>query len=80
MIIDNKAEPKVIMYKLFDLQVCVPGQWTDEDIKRFANTTTPAGTSNGWMVMKSGHKYLGGDPERVPCAQRHGCVHVRLEC
>jgi len=73
-------EPEVTMHKIFDLQVCIPEDWTDDQVKKFADANAPAGTCNGWTIMKKGHKYLGGDPERVVCKDRNGFVHVRLEC
>lgn len=74
-----KTEPKVILHKLFDLQVCIPADWTDEQVKKFADVNVPCGTDLGWYVMKNGHKYLGGDLERVECEKHIGFVHMRLE-
>ena len=72
--------PEVIMHKALDLQVCVPKEFSDFRVKEFADKTCPAGTENGWKIIRKGDKYLGGAPERVPCDTRPENVHVRLSC
>lgn len=62
-----------------DMQVCVPADWTDEQVKTFADTANPCGTTAGWFIRRSGDRALGGDPERQPCAQRQGYVHIMLD-
>lgn len=71
--------PAILRASLLDMQVCVPIEWTDEEIEEFAETENPSGTTNDWFVVKEGNKRLGGDPERSPCAKHSGFVHVRLE-
>lgn len=61
-----------------DMQVCVPSEWSDEQVKCFADSKNPCGTENGWFIRKDA-KLLRGDPERNPCAQRKGFVHVMLD-
>lgn len=62
-----------------DMQVCVPEGWPDEDVELFAETMNPCGTENGWFVCKEGDEALAGDPERIPCVEREGFVHVMLD-
>lgn len=69
----------VVKEGLFDMQVCVPEGWTDEEVKSFADAANPSGTSGGWAIRKSGDPALLGAPERVPCASRPGFVHVMLD-
>jgi len=64
---------------LLDMQVCVPVEWTDEQILAFAEGQQPCGTRNGWSVRKEGDTLLQGAPERQPCAERAGMVHVMLD-
>jgi hypothetical protein len=60
--------------------VCVPKDWTDEQVKKFADTMNPCGTELGWSVRKEGSKFLaGGSPERVVCEDRADFVHVMLD-
>lgn len=73
-------DPQVTMRKIFDLQACVPKGWSDDQAKAFVDLDTPSGTEKGWVMLREGHKYLGGDPERVPCQERPDFVHVRFEC
>ena len=64
---------------ILDMQVCVPVDWNDEQVVRFAEAENPAGTMNGWQIRKQGHERLSGDPERVQCANRADFVHIMLE-
>lgn len=70
----------VTHHGLFDMQVCVPADWTDEQVKEFADTANPCGTTAGWHIRKEGDPALNGDAERVACASRTDCVHIMLEC
>lgn len=70
----------ITWYGFTDMQVCVPSAWTDDDIVSFANRENPAGTDQGWTIRKQGHKDLGKDPERNPCVELDGYVHVVLDC
>lgn len=64
---------------LFDMQVCVPKEWTDEQVVNFANRANLCGTTNGWAIRKNGNKALNGDPERQACSERHEYVHIMLD-
>lgn len=55
---------------LHDCVICVPGEWTDEEAKAFADDDSPYGTEEGWQVRGDG---------RVTCATRRGFVHIQLE-
>jgi hypothetical protein len=63
----------------FDIQVCVPENWTDEQVRDFAERERPCGTTGGWFIRKEGDSMLAGDPERNPCAKREGFVHIMLD-
>lgn len=71
-----KAE--VTRYGVLDMQVCVPADWTDSQVKAFADSENPSGT-NGWFIRKEGDEALKGKPERTPCAERPGFVHIMLD-
>jgi len=73
----NSAE--VIRHGILSMQVCVPHDWDDEQVKDFAERECPCGTSNGWFIRKEGDKKLSGFPERNPCAERSGFVHIMLD-
>lgn len=72
--------PEVTRTGTFDMQVCVPTDWDDERVVAFANAENRTGTANGWVVRKEGSPSLCGAPERQPCAEREGMVHIMLEC
>ena len=72
--------PTILIEKVAGLQVCVPKEYTDEQVVEFANASTPTGLDHGWSIRKEGHKDLQGDPERVQCEEDPTMVHVTLEC
>ncbi len=62
-----------------DMQVCVPAEWTNEQVKEFADQENLCGTEDGWFIRRSGDPALAGAPERVACSERAGHVHVMLD-
>lgn len=61
------------------MQVCVPEEWTDEQVVGFAEKENPCGTTHGWGIRKQGDKNLNGCNERVHCESREGYVHIMLD-
>lgn len=72
-------EPKVIQCRPLDTQVCVPAEWSDEQVKAFADSENPCGTECGWRIRRQGDPALAGDPERVQCQSLAGFVHIMLD-
>ena len=70
---------KVTRMGIFSMQVCVPKGWTDGQVKTFADEKNECGTTTGWYIRKAGSKLLKGMPERNPCANRKGFVHIMLD-
>lgn len=70
---------EVTKYGSFDMQVCVPTDWTDEQALAFAEAEYQCGTQGGWSVRKEGDPALRGCPERMPCEARSGHVHIMLD-
>ncbi len=62
-----------------DMQVCVPKEWTDEEVKTFADCENECGTQHGWCIRKQGSKTLPGCEERVQCEQEAANVHIMLD-
>lgn len=78
--VKTEPQPQVTWIGALDMQVCVPSDYTDEQIKDFANDANLCGTQNGWQIRREGDEALLGDPERQPCkGNRTGCVHVMLD-
>ena len=76
----KKYKPAVTMYGALDMQVCVPAGWTDEEVIKFANASNPSGTEHGWGIRRQGDEALNGMPERTPCKDRKGFIHIMLDC
>lgn len=72
-------DPEVTRTGFLDMQVCVPENWTDAEVTEFANIHNPCGTTGGWVIRKEGDPALAGDPERCPCDDRTGFVHIMLD-
>lgn len=62
-----------------DCQVCVPADWTDEQVKSFADRHNLCGTEYGWHIRRQGDEALKGCDERVQCESRPGHVHIMLD-
>ena len=62
-----------------DMQVCVPTEWKDDEVKRFADLANICGTQNGWHIRKQGDKLLAGSDERVTCSDDEQRVHITLD-
>ena len=73
-------KPETTRRALTSLQVCVPQDYTDEQVIEFANADNPTGLDRGWAIRREGDPLLVGDPERMPCESRAGCVHIMLDC
>jgi len=71
--------PEVTQRSILSMQVCVPEDYTDHQILKFAESENPCGTSNGWFIRRKGDEALKGADERVKCNGREGCVHVMLD-
>jgi hypothetical protein len=52
-------EPCVTRETGLALQVCVPEDWTDERITRFANLKSLCGTSLGWVIRTDAESLAG---------------------
>lgn len=72
--------PAITKFGLLGMQVCVPKEWTDKQVKAFADNENHAGTTHGWQVTKEGDKLLIGHPERVECSACVDNVHIMLVC
>ena len=70
---------EVIRHGVLDMQVCVPSEWTDDQVLEFAEQENTCGTSNGWFIRRQGNELLDGADERVPCEDRANHVHIMLD-
>lgn len=73
-------EAEILRAGLVDCQVCVPIEWTDEQVVEFTNTMNPTGITSQWAIRRAGNHYLNGAPKRVTCAEDPTKVHIMLDC
>ncbi len=72
----EEKQPMVIGESILSIHVCVPAEWTDEQVDTFIHRQ-PCGTTNGWHMRHAGKK------TRVKCSgadARPGYVHVVGDC
>ncbi len=72
-------EAEITHYGIFDMQLCVPMGWADEQVLNFAAEKNPSGTETGWQIRREGDPALDGDPERIPCDDRSGFIHLMVD-
>lgn len=72
-------DAEVTRMGIFDMQVCVPKEWTDLEVEIFAEYSYPCGTQAGWRIRKQGDKMLAGDNERVQCESHSHRCHIMLD-
>lgn len=75
----DKTKPEVVRLYSFSIQVCVPKEYSDEQIVDFAEREYPCGTEAGWHIRRQGDPLLQGADERVVCQQNPEKVHVMLD-
>jgi len=73
------TNPSITRLGLLDMQVCVPSDWSDNQVIDFANTKNPAGTTGGWTI-RTDETLLCGDPVRNDCDNENNMVHITLDC
>lgn len=60
----------------------IPEGMSDADALAYAERVNPAGTTWGWMLTEHPEDIPasegGGTTQRAACAQRPGCVHLRV--
>ncbi len=61
-----------------DMQVCIPKEWDDYKVVKFAEKENPCGTTCGWVIRREGDEELAGSPERAQCMRTPGNVHIML--
>lgn len=71
-------KPEVTRTGALDMQVCVPADWTDEQVRDFANAENLCGTTHGWQI-RTNPEWLAGCPARNPCSKHEGKVHITLD-
>lgn len=76
------SEPNVSYIGFFDMQVCVPKEYSDKQVEEFANTAHLCGTTKGWTIRRQEQYESDGctdSLERVQCADHPENVHIMLD-
>lgn len=79
----KKPEPAVIRVGLCHCQVCVPKDWTDEQINEFVNNETPTGIKSNWAIPDNTWwlAHRSDDSElRTQCSDYPDHIHTVLIC
>ncbi len=74
-----ERKPSVVRQTILSMQVCCPKEWTDEQVKEFAEKENPCGTTGGWGIRREGDELLQGAPERAKCEVLADYVHIMLD-
>ena len=86
--LNEDRRPSVVQTGPLHMQVCVPQEYTDNQVEIYANYISPCGTTEGWKIrrnqglMVDPNKAEGNYPtyfERVECGEKPRFVHVLLE-
>ena len=75
----SKCRSEVTRMGMIDMQVCVPSEFSDAQVLQFANAENPSGIDGGWTIRREGDDALDGCPERQPCGENMGKVHIMLD-
>jgi len=73
------SEGVIVRTSPLSLQLCVPKDWTDDQVRDFAERVHPCGTELGWQIRREGDAMLRGAKERVVCASDPERVHIMLD-
>lgn len=73
------SQAQVTKRGALDMQVCVPKDWTDQQVKAFADSENVCGTANGWQIRRKGDPALRGTSERVQCGDDPNFAHIILD-
>lgn len=65
----KNPEPQTVRMHVFSSQVCVPEDYTDQQVLQFVENENPAGTAGGWQIAENVE-------QRVKCDKREGYVHI----
>jgi len=71
-------EASILRNSVFIVQVCVPKDWTDQEVIDFTERECPNRGTFNWSIVRTGDRLLDDNPRRVNCAENENFVHMVL--
>jgi hypothetical protein len=67
-------KPEIVRMGMLFIQVCVPENFSDDQVEEFANSEHGTGIKSKWTIDRSQVNV------RAKCEEREGCTHLVLVC
>lgn len=71
-------EATLLRIGVLGIEVCVPKNWTDEQVLEFVKADKMCVSKTGFEIVREGDKSLKGEPERRQCKIHKKNVHIML--
>jgi len=69
----------VMMKGHISMEVCVPAEWSDEQVLEFAEKQNHCRTASGWTIRSECDRSISEAKDRVQCVTRKDYVHIMLD-
>lgn len=76
----EEGQPAVVRSSMLWMQVCVPKDWDDAKITKWANAETPTGISSQWGLTTQAHADEHGYERCAQCTQFESHHHMLMVC
>lgn len=76
----EEGQPAVVRSSLLWMQVCVPKDWSEEQITNWANINSPTGISSQWELTTLGHALEHGYERCAQCDRFGSHHHMLMVC
>jgi len=67
---------QILRRGVFGISVCIPKDWTDQQVIDFVEADSPCGTADGWQPSARTEENCN---KRIPCEDREGYMHMVLD-
>lgn len=75
----DTSEVTTIAYGIVFLSLCVPADWTKEQIEEAANVLHPTGIQSSWAISDESH-FASGQTNPCECERGPSFKHHLLNC
>lgn len=76
---ESYSRPELIGSRLVSVQVCVPDNWSNDQVIDFVQRMPVSWEKEAWEVRKDGDVLLCGHPAKTPCKKKPGYIHMFLD-